>query len=315
MRNFTSDIPLVSVVTAVFNGGPTLAESIGSIQTQTLEKIELLIVDDGSTDSSRGVLDALAADDPRIRVLHRRHRGLTLSLIDGCAEARAPFIARHDAGDRSLPRRLEKQLAAARAEPRASLISCPIRLVDAEGELLHAVSAAVNGPEDPLVSVHPSTLCGPYHGSTMFQRDLYESVGGYRREFSVTQDLDLWVRLAERGKHLVVPEILYEALVSPDSISGLRRADQARSREAIVSSARLRRQGKSDQPVLDALQHDLATRRNLPERTRRAATYYFMGAALRKRNPKKARSYFRSALLLNPFHLRSWLRLMGSWLG
>lgn len=306
----------VSVVTAVFNGGPSLAASIQSVLDQTLQDFELIVVDDGSEDESPELLDQVAGDDCRMKVFHHPHRGLTLSLIDGCAAARGRFIARHDAGDISLPQRLERQLALAESEPEVALVSCHTRFVDPEGEELYTVRQESRDASATLQTLEPDDLHGPsHHGATFFPRALYKSVGGYREAFAVGQDLDLWVRLAERGRHIVVPEVLYEASLSPESISGLLRPEQMRAKQATLASARARRAGESDASALEQLRSASVQPTDLPSlRQRRASALYFLGNSIRSRNPAKARDYYRRALRENPFHLRAWARLSASWL-
>src|SRR5258708_9087954 len=89
----------------VYNAGGTLRETLDSILTQEEADFELIAVDDGSTDGCGALLDEYAARDRRLRVLHQDNRGLTRSLITGCAAAAGRFIARQDAGDLSPPRR------------------------------------------------------------------------------------------------------------------------------------------------------------------------------------------------------------------
>src|SRR2546430_3305175 len=115
-------IPRVSVVMSVYNGAAHLAATLDSILAQTLSDFELIAVDDGSTDGTLPILAVYARRDPRIRVITQENRGLTRALIRGCEEARAPLIARHDAGDLSDPRRLEEQVA--RFDVSAELAFC-----------------------------------------------------------------------------------------------------------------------------------------------------------------------------------------------
>jgi len=202
--------PLVSVVMGVRNGSGTLEATLSSLtQGQNLD-LEVLVINDGSTDQTGPLLDRLAAADSRIRVLNREGRGLTKALIEGCLEARGSFIARQDAGDRSLPGRLEQQVACLDADPGANLCSCHVRLVVEEG-----ATATVNRLAEESLA---DGLTGPaIHGSVLMRREAYERAGGYRAAFYYAQDLDLWSRMVESGRHRVVPEVLYEATLSPFS--------------------------------------------------------------------------------------------------
>src|SRR5438067_1820873 len=132
-------MPDVSVVMSVYNGGHRLGATLDGIAAQRGVDFEVIVVDDGSTDSSGARLDAWAARDSRVRVIHQENRGLTRALITGCAAARGAFIARHDAGDVSLPQRLQKQRAVLAANPDLAFVSCWTEFVGPEDELLMVV--------------------------------------------------------------------------------------------------------------------------------------------------------------------------------
>ncbi|MFM9101983.1 MAG: glycosyltransferase family 2 protein, partial [Cyanobium sp.] len=223
----------------VRNGAACLEPTLASLREGQDLDLEIVVINDGSTDATAALLDSWAEREPRLRVLHREGRGLTRALIEGCALARGDFIARQDAGDRSLPGRLQRQLDALRQDPAACLCSTHVRLVVEEG-----VTAAVNElPEEALAD----GLTGPaIHGSVLMRRQAYERAGGYRAAFYFAQDLDLWSRMVELGPHRVVPEVLYEATLSPGSISGSRRLEQEAFHELIVGASRARRSGEPE---------------------------------------------------------------------
>ena len=200
--------PLVSVVMGVRNGGASLAATLDSLTSQEGVNLEIVVINDGSSDDTAALLAARAASEPRLRVLERHGRGHTRSLIEGCQVARGNFIARQDAGDISLPGRLQRQLRCLEENPDASLCSTHVRLVVPEG-----ATVRVNAPQADALA---DGLTGPaIHGSVMLRRSAYEQAGGYRPMFYFAQDIDLWSRMVEVGSHLVVPEVLYEATLSP----------------------------------------------------------------------------------------------------
>ena len=130
-------------------------------------------------------------------------------------------------------------------------------------------------------------LTGPsHHGSVMMQREAYEQAGGYRPMFFYAQDIDLWSRLAELGAHKIVPEILYEAGVSPGSISGLQTREQRRFHGLIRAATAARRSQRSEAPWLAraaALSDRCRCRR--PDSRRRARGAYFIAACLKQTIP------------------------------
>ena len=121
----------VSVVMPVRDGERFLVEAVESVLEQTERDLELIVVDDGSTDSTPRLLAGVS--DPRLRVLTQEPRGLAPALNVGCSEASAPVIARMDADDVALPDRLERQLAFLDAEPEVALLGGGIVLVDEQG--------------------------------------------------------------------------------------------------------------------------------------------------------------------------------------
>ena len=305
-----SDSPDVSVVMSVYNGAARLRETIESILCQERIDLELIIVNDGSTDGSEKILESYAALDRRVRVVTQENQGLTRALIRGCAAAKGKCIARQDAGDISLPGRLAKQLDCVSQNPDFAFVSCGTRFVGPKGEHLYDVRPEAAEAMSRLLTLELREIKGPsHHGSTMFRRDDYDRVGGYRPEFYFAQDLDLWMRLAETGKHHVMPEILYEASLDVGSISGLQRKAQIETARIILESARLRRSGRSEVPALAKAALIKPRVKGRSDRLQRARALYFIGTCLNGRSDPEARSYFRQALRAFPLHFRSAARL------
>lgn len=302
--------PVVSVVMSVSNCEEKVRDSVQSVLSQEGVDLEFIIVDDGSTDDTPRLLEEIGSRDRRIRVIRQPNQGLTLALIRGCSEARGQLIARQDCGDLSLPGRLCAQVGTMASHPDAALVSCGTRFVGPGDELLYEISSDNQDATAGLLATDLEHFRGPScHPCTMFRRNLYQDAGGYRREFYFAQDLDLWTRLAERGRHLTSPEILYQAGFSPGGISGMHRKQQVESARILLECARLRRAGLSESSALDN------AKAIVPEAggsgpADRAPALYFVGMCLRKRGDPRATGYFRDALRANPFHLKSALRLL-----
>jgi len=307
--------PAISVVMAVYNAGPGLARTIAGIDAQQDADFEVVAVDDGSTDGSGALLDAWAARDDRVRVIHQENRGLTRALIAGCAAARGAFIARHDAGDVSLPARLQKQHAAMATNPQLAFVSCWTELVGPEEERLFVSKGRGNAREPIDVLDGGETwgvVDGPtHHGAVMFARDVYERAGGYRAEFYVGQDWDLWYRLAAIGKFQMIEEVLYVARLTPGDLSVTAKREQERIAEVSRAALAARMRGESDTAIVAQA---TGIRPSRHSRWRRAAGCYFIGEALRRNGDQRARRYFRDALAASPLYWRAWLRYAQSWL-
>jgi glycosyltransferase involved in cell wall biosynthesis len=299
---------------SVYNGERDLAASIDCILEQEGVDFEFVIVDDGSSDGSAKLLDTYSLRDSRIRVIRQENRGLTRALIRGCAEARGEFIARQDVGDLSLPGRLAKELAVIRSDPAAVLISCGTRFVGPRGEHLFDLIQCERDAIEGLAATELRCLRGPScHPCTMFRRDAYERVGGYRRQFRIAQDIDLWVRLAEIGHHRVVPEILYQAEFGLSGISAGRHRDQLWFGAKILECGAARRRGASEEDLLREVEEYSDAARHRRQGKGEAA--YFLGTLLLKKDPERAREYLVLALKENPLHVKAYLRLAGVVLG
>lgn len=194
--------PKVSVVMPVRDAGPYLEEAIRSILDQTYGDFEFIIRDDGSVDGSTEVLRAWAARDPRIRLfVGDRPLGPAESSNWVVRQASAPFVARMDADDISCPERISRQLQVLEGDPEACLVGTLWEGIDPSGKRVR--------PRDRWrLSQH-----GPFapfpHGSILFRRAAFDRIGGYRQECNFWEDADLYLRLAEIGRLLVLPDILY----------------------------------------------------------------------------------------------------------
>jgi glycosyltransferase involved in cell wall biosynthesis len=291
----------LSVVMSVYNGAATLPATLHSIVAQTMTDFELVVVDDGSADATPSILSQYAGRDARIRVLSQANSGLTRALIRGCEEARADVIARHDCGDRSHPERFARQLAL--LEQGHVLVACATRFSTSEGDELYVARADGDEVrrslrEDDATRIHAL----PHHGSAMCRRDVYVAAGGYRPQFRLAQDLDLWIRIAPLGTIGILPDVLYEATLDARSISGLSRDEQVRLTTLTVA---LRDGG--DASLLDEAARIVPAR---VSRSGEAAALYFIGKCLLQQSNPKWRRYLREAVARNPWHWRAWVGLL-----
>lgn len=304
----------VSVVMSVQDAGPYLTATMESVLGQEGVDLELVIIDDGSTDGSAETLRGFADRDARVRLVRQERLGLTEGLILGCSQARGRFVARQDAADLSLPGRLARQARALDVDPGLAFVSCWTEYRGPRMEYLYTTRGSGRALEPADVVVEEGGRAAlaelpTHHGSVMFRREAYERVGGYRREFYLAQDHDLWYRLAEAGRYQVLPEALYVALVLPASRSSSFREVQHRLGRLARRAFELRRAGRSDAEVL-ALASTLRPEGPADGAGRIAAAHYFIGEALRRNEDLRCFGYFGRALRLRPLHAPSWLRLL-----
>jgi glycosyltransferase involved in cell wall biosynthesis len=184
----------VTVLMAARDGLPWLREAIESVLTQTYGDLELLLVDDASTDGSAAAAEAYG--DPRIRVLRNAHNlGQVPSLNLGLREARGEYVARLDADDVCLPERLERQVAVLDADPSVALVGTWLDVVDERGRLWGKLRGQVHDfPE--FVSAILADRYPWGHPSIMFRRDVVLELGGYDETLAPSEDKDLYRRLA-----------------------------------------------------------------------------------------------------------------------
>jgi glycosyltransferase involved in cell wall biosynthesis len=293
--------PSISVVMSVYNGGARLQATLDSMFAQTFDDFELIVVDDGSTDATAEILRRCG--DARLRVLTQENRGLTRALIRGCEEARGPVIARQDCGDRSQPERLARQLGILDAEPDVVLVSCHTRYEAPGGETLYVATGDGERVRQSLLNDGVDSIRGlSHHGSAMFRSDTYRKVGGYRPEFRVAQDLDLWVRMAPLGHIVFVPAVLYEATIDSTAISARHRLEQ-------LDAARIVLQLRDGGDPATLLEQAAAVRSPSRRSARRAEadTLYFIASCLRKRRDPHWIRYAGTAIRRNPLLMRAWL--------
>lgn len=313
-------MPELSVVMSTHNDGACLEAALEGILAQTFQDFELVVINDGSTDDHTcEVLDAFAARDARVRVIHKVNEGLTKALILGCAEARGVFIARHDADDVSHPERFAKQVEVLRTCPEAVLCVCGVRVLAPEGEVMEEI-VPVGVPEILTQRLRGERVGIPSHGCVMFRREAYEQVGGYREVFYYAQDADLWLRMAPLGLLVGVPEVLYELCEGFSSISASRRESQKCFWQLAERACDVREQGDCDERVLaevEALREEVlrARARGRESVTARSCSCKLFAARLLDNgNAAAARKYLCRGLREAPLSLTLWKDYLKSFL-
>jgi glycosyltransferase involved in cell wall biosynthesis len=218
--------PAISVALSVYNGARFLAPAIESILGQTFADFEFLILDDGSKDESRTIIEAYATRDPRIRPILRENKGLIASLNQLLAQARAPIIARMDADDISMPERFARQYAFLAEHPDYAVIGSWADDIDE-----HDQPWPIDAPPHPITHedfLERARTGGPLmcHPAVMMRRDAVLSVGGYHAAFRHCEDLDLWLRLTGVARLGSLPEQLIRYRHYADQVSSRHAAEQ-----------------------------------------------------------------------------------------
>lgn len=222
--------PQISVVIPTYNSARYVTQAINSVLVQTYLDYEIVVVDDGSTDNTRQVLEPYF---DYIRYIYQENAGVSAARNRGIREAKGKWVAFLDADDYYLPEKLAQQIAQATGHPNLAIINSGWRLVDEQGEPLSDCEPWKHLPELDLETwvlekpVLPSAM--------MFSRQWLEKAGGFDSRFDPVEDIDLVLRLVIMGG---------EGVWTPNVTVCYRQHSSNASRNAI-------RQAKQYEAVLD----------------------------------------------------------------
>jgi len=209
----------ISVVMSVYNAENYLSHSIDSILRQTFSEFEFIIVNDGSTDKSRKILESYT--DPRISIIDQGNTGLARALNNGIARSKAHLIARMDADDISLPNRLQRQYDFMRENPGFIAVGSNAINIDASGN--YVFTTAKKNDNREIKNNLPNT---PFiHPSVMFKKDAFLKAGKYCDKMVKAQDTVLFNRMAKFGNFYNIEEPLIQYRIVPSANSLRKKLD------------------------------------------------------------------------------------------
>ena len=220
---------LISVIVPAYNAERFLAATLASVQAQTYRNIEIIVVDDGSTDSTRQIVEDAARSDDRIRLIRQQNLGVALARNAALAEARGEFVAPIDADDLWHPQNLSLQVAALqKAGPHVAVSYAWFVTIDENGKFCG------KGPEIKFAQkqdVLSAQLKGNFIGnasSTVMRKEAVNDVGGYdsslrARGAEGCEDQALYISLAQKWDYAHVPHYLiayriHELAMSQDDV-------------------------------------------------------------------------------------------------
>jgi predicted SAM-dependent methyltransferase len=222
-------MPVVSVIMPSYNHAPFIGRAIGSVLSQTLEDIELIVIDDGSTDGSADVIRSFS--DQRIRmVLRERNVGSAEGTNEGLRLARSPFVAMISSDDFFETHKLETQLRVFQEPAAVTAVFCRPRIVDEAGREYAAGTHRLQQEFSAGRWRRPELLrrlflLGNFlcHPSVMVRRETYDRVGLHDTRMSSLGDFDMWVRMALgcEGDFVVLDEPLMSFRAHAGNTSGL----------------------------------------------------------------------------------------------
>jgi GT2 family glycosyltransferase len=236
--------PKISVVLPVRNGAAYVGAAVESILAQTFQAFELLIIDDGSTDGAREIVESYAKSSSRLRVLSNPGEGLVDALNYGIISSSAPLIARMDADDIASPDRLQRQYEFLQVRPEIDAVGSQVAFIDENGTLTGKRTTLPESPE--AIAETLLKYCCLRHPTVLMRREALDRAWGYRREVPAAEDLDLWLRMSEHGQLANMPEELLFYRVHSGQVSQDKIWTQRLSRNLAILSAQERRAGRTD---------------------------------------------------------------------
>ncbi len=196
--------PLVTVVLPVYNR-PNVIKTIESILNQTYKNLEILIIDNCSTDKT--VEEIRKIQDDRIRlIINEKNMGQTYSINRGLELSRGKYIARIDSDDIALPSRIEKQVEFLENNPEFVLCGSWVKYISDDDEELYTVKTCSTYEGMKFMQ---TIACGMYHPASMYRKDIIDTYNiRYDYNIHMAEDYDLWAKLMQHGKALNLPEVL-----------------------------------------------------------------------------------------------------------
>lgn len=199
-------VPRVSVVMAAYNVAPFVAEAVRSGLDQTFADLELIVVDDGSTDGTADIVAAM--DDPRLRLIRLPHGSATITLNAGLDAARGEFLALLDGDDRWHPRKLERHVSFLDQHPEVDLSFSWSRIIDESGADTGNRARQWTGPISFSQLLTDNVIANG--SAVVFRATAYQAAGPFDPTFGGCYDLDVWLRIARLrpGNLCALPEEL-----------------------------------------------------------------------------------------------------------
>jgi glycosyltransferase involved in cell wall biosynthesis len=196
--NSKSEPPLVSIVIPVFNCGSVLAETLESARAQTFRDFEVIIVDDGSTDDSAAIARRFCEMDPRFSLVQQANAGVSAARNVAIQRARGEWLAFLDGDDIWFPEKLAAQMKLSREDPRANLLFTNYLRWDGSRDIRMAYVPEEPLPEgDVLQRLIFAFLYIP--SAVVVRRQTLLEAGLFDPELKLSEDWDMWLRIAERG--------------------------------------------------------------------------------------------------------------------
>ena len=286
----------------VYNAERYLAEAVESILRQTFGDFECLIIDDGSSDGSLQILQSYAQRDHRIHLVSRANTGHSRAINEMIQMSRGKYLARMDGDDIAMPDRFQKQVECLDARDDVVAVGGTVLWIGEKGDEIRTF--AVGQTHEEIDAAHLAGVGGAVsHPAAMFRRDAMIAVGGIREETHLAEDIDLFLRLAENGRLMNLPDVVLKWRLHPGSTGATKARQQHEVKNRVVREAHVRR----GLPVpADVTRPSADFAEESPAQTQRMWAWW----ALQGNNVRAARKLAWSALRQSPFSRASWVTML-----
>lgn len=229
--------PKVSAFITVYNEVELIECAVRSLLNQTLENLEILVVDDGSNDGTAEIVESI--HEPRLRLIRCVRMGRAAALAYACTQAKGCYLANLDADDTAYPARLERQAAFLDTHPDHAWVGCG---EEREDNQRNESFSRIYPPDDAGIR-RMSSKCIPYcHSAVMFRRSLIDEGLNYDPAQPFLIDFEFFLRVAARHKVANLPEPLVKRYVRDESYFQSRFSTGRQNRRLAVLCARAVRQ-------------------------------------------------------------------------
>jgi len=247
-------LPLVSVLLPVYNGSKYLMEAIQSVLSQTYKNFELIVVDDGSTDSTPKLLSKIEKMDDRVQVVTCvENSGIVSALNRGLSLCQGTFVMRMDADDICVPQRLEWQVQYLMTHPSISILGGYVEIFSSSTSTSSKFKIVRHPTNPALLHFSMYLYCSIVHPSVLARTSILRTFGGYRSSYKHVEDYEMWFRMLECSSNNIrmanLPRVVLRLRKHEHNISRLRAKEQRENALKVSTNAlctRLDRRDKED---------------------------------------------------------------------
>jgi len=296
-------VPRVSVIIPAYNAAATIAATVESVLAQSFRDFEIIAVDDGSTDHTREILAGFGV---RVRLIEQHNDGPAAARNVGARASAGDLLAFLDADDLWRPTMLERAAAALYSEPAATLVYFNALIADSEGVELGTSLVGSGFDHAPSLNELLTQLWPIMPSAAVVRRSAYERCGGYRDELKGAsfrfEDVDFWIRMREQGPFIYTAEplVVWRFAWFPNKLKKL--PDYSKALHVFEPFLQ-EHYGVSARPLVEARM-----------RAPRSILATIGLKALRENDRARARAAFARAIMVDPYRLKNYLRLMRTWL-